>query len=172
MFVEDVDRANLRQGDILCGIRFPRLTFEDERVLGKITAEEEHESQAPAVTIVTHDHRGDALWLTGLVPLRLSFCAVLAQCCDLELRYGKFCMPAFAVARLIPTPPSILGNNEKLASLRANKDPRSPTDPGYINYFYIGSHARLDDKEWVVDYNQTVSIPGSEFTSTTTLSKA
>jgi hypothetical protein len=74
-------------------------------------------------------------------------------------------MPAFAVARLIPVPPSILANPEKLASLRANKDPRSPTDPGYINYFYIGSQPRLDNKEWIVDYNQTICIPGSEFAS-------
>jgi len=163
MFVDEVDAQNLRQGDILSGIRFPRLVLEDERVLGKISAEAKHHCEAPAVTVLTHDHRGDTLWLTGQVPLRICFGIVLSQCCDLELKNGKFRMPAFALARLIPIPPTILANPLKLISLRANKDPRDPNDPGYINYFHIPSHALLGDQEWVVDYNQTICIPGSEF---------
>jgi len=74
-------------------------------------------------------------------------------------------MPAFAVARLIPIPRGISEDPQKLASLRLNKDPRNPKHPAYINSFPIQAHSRLEGKEWVVDYNQTIAIPGSEFPS-------
>ena len=32
-----------------------------------------------------------------------------------------------------------------------------------MNFFYVPQHERLNGKEWVVDYNQTIAIPGSEF---------
>ena len=74
-------------------------------------------------------------------------------------------MPAFAVARLIPVPPAIVSDPQRFASLSENKDPRSG-DPGYINFFYIPAHEKLGGKDWVIDYNQVLSIPGSEFHAT------
>jgi hypothetical protein len=47
--------------------------------------------------------------------------------------------------------------------LSGNKDPRRSNDPGYINLFYIPPDERLDGKEWVVDYNQLISVPAVEF---------
>jgi hypothetical protein len=32
-----------------------------------------------------------------------------------------------------------------------------------LNLFYIPQHERLNGKDWVIDYNQTTAIPGSEF---------
>ena len=72
-------------------------------------------------------------------------------------------MPAFVVARLIPVPARILADPQRLESLRANKDPRMGSDPGFINLFHISINERLGDAEWIVDFNQFVSIPGSEF---------
>src|SRR5262249_53342336 len=69
---------------------------------------------------------------------------------------------AFTVARLVPVKQSIIADRNKLTSLRANKDPRS-TEPGFIDYFYISAQPQIDDKEWMVDFSQIVSLPKSEF---------
>ncbi len=71
-------------------------------------------------------------------------------------------MPTLAVARLIPIPLQLAADAQRLASLRENKDPRNP-DPGYLNFFYLSRHERLDDREWVVDFNQLACIPCSEY---------
>jgi hypothetical protein len=104
------------------------------------------------------------------VPARRSFQALrmlaessLSQCCDIAPRRGRILQPTIALARLIPVPPGLAGNADKLASLQANKYPLNPEDPGYINLFHIPEHPLLDGREWVVDYNQVLSIPATEF---------
>jgi hypothetical protein len=72
-------------------------------------------------------------------------------------------MPAFALARLIPIPKQIATDAQRLASLKSNKDPRVGSDPGYINLFFVEPNPALSGKEWVVDFNQTICIPGKEF---------
>ncbi len=165
MFIEDADMTCLRQGDVLKGIPFPLIRPQDLCVLGSVIDEGRSHSQAPTLVAATHKHRDDPYWLKAQMQVRLSFCAVLSQCCDLELKHGRFQMPAFAVARLVRIPKSILDSSEKLASLSANKDPRDPKDPGYINFFYMPLRASLENQEWIVDYNQTLCIPGSEFSA-------
>jgi hypothetical protein len=161
MFVVDADKSSLRQGDILAGIPFPRLDLGSIVILGKIT--EVTSGPLPSILPVNTIHRDDPNWITAQVPVRISFAVVISQCCDLEPRHGRFRLPAFAVARLIPVPKAIAEDESKLASLRSNKDPRDLTEPGYINFFHIQSHEKLENREWVVDFNQTLSIPGSEF---------
>jgi hypothetical protein len=163
MFVEAADVTSLRQGDILDGIPFPRLTMSDISLLGGISAEPSQPA-LPKLSIVTATHRDDPNWLIAQIPIRLSYCAVISQCCDLEPRSGKMSLPAFAVARLIPVPKAIVADAQRLASLESNKDPRNGSDPGYINFFHV-QHPLLGGKNWVVDYNQCLSIPGREFPS-------
>jgi hypothetical protein len=162
MFVKDADMTCLRQGDILEDIPFPLLRSEDFIYLGKVDPQRA-QSAASTLSSVTRIIRNDPNWLTAQLPVRLSFCAVISQCCDLEPRHGKISMPAFAVARLIIVPPGIIADPQRLGSLQNNKDPRDPNDPGYLNLFYIPQHERLNGKDWVIDYNQTTAIPGSEF---------
>lgn len=162
MFVQDADLTRLRQGDILQAIPFPLLSTGELVFLGKPEAYPQN-SAVPDLTCLTKPHRNDPNWLTIQVPARLSFCTVLSQCCDLEPRHGKIRMPAFVVARLIPIPRAIIDDAQRFASLRANKDPRNAEDPGYINFFYIPQDDLLRGQEWVVDFNQTTSIPCSEF---------
>lgn len=50
-----------------------------------------------------------------------------------------------------------------MASLMANKDPRDQEDPGYIDYFYLEPHARLQNLDWVVHYHQIISLPTEDF---------
>lgn len=164
MFLEVADATCLRQGDILGGIPFPRLNAAEIRILGTLSPETP-QSGVPTLAAKTNTHRDDASWLTAQYPARLSFCAIFSQCCYLELRGDQLRIPAFSLARLIAIPRGIVSDPQGLASLRANKDPRNARDPGYLNFFHIPAHDRLDGKEWVVDYNQTISIPGSEFPS-------
>jgi hypothetical protein len=162
MFVQDADMACLRQGDIVAGIPFPLLGLKEVLILATMLPERS-EVALPILAPSTRVHRDDPNWLTCQMPVRLSFCAVVSQCCDLEPRYGKILMPSFAVARLIPVPARIVADPQRLSSLRENKDPRNVADPGYVNLFHVPAHERVDGKEWVVNYNQMIAIPGSEF---------
>jgi len=67
-----------------------------------------------------------------------------------------------AVARLVPVKSSIIKDSDKLASLRANKDPRYQNDSGFLDYFYL-SPAVSGGGEWVVDFSQIASFPGTEY---------
>jgi len=162
MFVPEADMSCLRQGDILKEIPFPLLSTQDLLVLGSV-AEHQGQSQRRSLVAVTRVHRQDPDWVTAQIPIRFCYCAVLSQCCDLAPRHDKIRMPTISLARLIPVPARILNDPEALASLRGNKDPRNVADPGFINLFYVPAHEYLDATEWVVDYNQTVSIPSQEF---------
>ncbi len=164
MFLEVADMTCLRQGDVLEDIPFPRLASAEISILGRISPESS-QSAVPKLSAVTNQHRDDQNWLVAQVPVRLSFCAIISQCCDLEPRHNELRIPTFAVARLIPIPRHVSSDSQRLASLRSNKDPRSGSDPGYINFFHVPAHDRLERKEWVVDYNQIICVPGKEFPS-------
>lgn len=164
MFLQVADADCLRQGDILQGIPFPRLASGEVAILGRLTPETS-QPDVPKLSAITNTHREDQNWLLAQVPVRLSYCAIVSQCCDLEPRNGKLDIPTFAAARLRPIPKAILSDPQRLASLRANKDPRGGSDPGYINLFHIPAHVLLDKKEWIVDYNQIFCIPREEFPS-------
>jgi hypothetical protein len=162
MFVPAADMTCLRQGDILDGITFPRLSTAETCVLGRLPPEPSQPT-IPHLPALTSTHREDPQWLTAQLPVRLSYCAVMSQCCDLEPRNGKIGIPAFALARLIPVPRQIVEDAQRFASLQSNKDPRVGSDPGYVNLFYIPQRPELGAKDWVVDFNQITSIPGKEF---------
>jgi hypothetical protein len=162
MFAAQTDQGCLRQGDILAEIPFPRLSAKDVLILGSVA---QGERRATGITLApaTHTHRDDPGWLTGQLPIRTTFCIIISQCCDLEPRHGRIETPAFAVARLIAVPKRIVEDPQRLARLRANKDPRDSSDHGYINLFHIPAHSSLQGREWVVDYNQLLSIPSIDF---------
>lgn len=165
MFLQDADmeRDRLRQGDILARIPFPLLETEKLTVLGQIQPGGA-DLPYPVINTRLHRHREDPHFFWGQLPLRMSLCAVLSNCCEVEPRHGKLLQPAFVVARLIPIKDSILNDSEKLESLRANRDPRGATpNRGYMDYFYIQACPRLDNKEWMVDFSQVFSIPNTNF---------
>ena|SRR5882724_3086661 len=162
MFVPVADMTCLRQGDILDGIPFPRLSAADTCILGRLPPEVT-QPLIPRLPALTSTHRDDSQWLTAQIPIRLSFCAVISQCCELEPRNGQIGIPVFALARLIPIPKQILADVQRLTSLKSNKDPRDGSDPGYVNLFYVPARPELNEREWTIDFNQTVSIPSKEF---------
>ncbi|MGA6984853.1 MAG: hypothetical protein WBZ01_02260 [Terriglobales bacterium] len=152
------DVANLRQGDILEGIPFPLIDHSTLQVLGAIKLDRDFNA-LPEIAAKTHKQRQDAEWLTALVPVRFGFCIVLSNCCDLEPRDGTISAPVFNLARLHPIPENLRNNPDLFDSLKANKDPRHPTDPGYIDFFYLEPHALLQGRDWRVHYNQVTTLP-------------
>jgi hypothetical protein len=160
MFLTDADMNGLRQGDILANLPFPLVRSVDLRFLGSLHGD------APIFRPTQTKHRDDPEWLTCQLLVRMGFGALLSQCCNVELQpSGKPRTPSFAIARLIPIPAHFLGSIEKLESLRANKDPRNPNphEQGYINLFHITLHERLQNREWVVDFNQVFSLPAEDY---------
>ena len=160
MFLVDADRdtACLRQGDILKNILCPRISTDEVRFLGIISPSGDVATISGERTI----ERDEPLWKCQMLA-RVGVVAVISQCCDIAPYHGKITQPAIALARLTPLPAGPAKDPAKLASLRANKFPLNPADPGYINYFHIPECAELGGKEWVIDYNQIISIPKTEF---------
>jgi hypothetical protein len=132
-------------------------------VLGEVTSHEGFAS-IPILVAKLHQQRDDQEWATAVAPVRFGFCAVLSNCCDLEPRNGRVLTPAVVLARLRPITPDIRNSPERLASLRANKDPRDRTDPGYVDFFYLEPHELLQQQDWRVNFNQVVSLPTTDIT--------
>ena len=162
MFAAEADPNCLRQGDILASLPFPLIKPQALAAIGTYNPIG-GEGGAPLFTPVTSSHREDPGWLTLQNMWRLVFGAVISQCCDLAPRNGRILLPAVALARLVPITQSTTRDAAKLASLRANKDPRDDADPGVIKLFYIPPHEKLGGTEWTVDYNQVFSIPSNEY---------
>lgn len=155
---EGFDIASLRQGDILEGVPFALLDHKTIQLLGTIVLDQDF-STIPNISAATHRQREDPEWLSAVIPIRFGFCIVLSNCCDLEPREGKISAPVFNLARLHPVPDSIRNNAALFDSLRANKDPRDPNDPGYIDFFYLEPHELLQNRDWRVHYNQVTTLP-------------
>jgi len=160
----DVEKNCLRQGDILDAVPFPIIDV-DAAILGKFDSDAGMQIPHPKIVTIPREHRTQHDCFTMQVKTRLAPGAVLSHCCELELRNGKCLLPMIALARIMPVKASTAQNAQKLASLRGNKDPRSPQDPGYLDYFYLEAHESLGGIENVVDFSQVSSIPGSEYSS-------
>jgi hypothetical protein len=155
------DNAALRQGDILAGIPYPLLEQGKIQVLGAIP-QDYASAGLPNISSKTHTHRTETDWVTLMVPARFCFCAVLSNCCDLEPRNGNVRAHAVVLARVRTINNDTRNSPERFNSLKANKDPRDPDDPGYIDYFYLESHALLNGQDWSVDFSQVVTMPTTD----------
>lgn len=153
--------AVLRQGDVLAGIPYPLLEHSKTHVLGEI-AENYDYAGLPSISPKTHDHRGEGGWVSIQIPARFCFCAVLSNCCDLEPHGGNIRAHAVTLARLRTISNDIRNSPVRFNSLKANKDPRDPEDPGYIDYFYLEPHALLQGQDWSVNYSQIVTLPTTD----------
>jgi hypothetical protein len=159
-----VDRRSLRQGDILTAVVFPIIDAETV-VLGKLDSQVNIEAPHPRIVVLPREHRGNSDCLTLQIKARLSSCSVVSHCCELELRHGKCFLPMISLARIIPVKESIIGDPQKINSLRANKDPRSQTDLGYIDYFWLQPAATIGRGEFLVDFSQITAIPATEYST-------
>lgn len=152
------DVATLRQGDILEGVPFPLIDHRTVQLLGTIHLDRDFNA-LPQIEAKTHKQRQDSEWLTAQIPVRFGFCIVLSNCCDLEPHEGNIPAPVFTLARLHPIPENLRSNPDLFNSLKANKDPRDPNDPGYIDFFYLEPHVLLLGRDWRVHYNQVTTLP-------------
>lgn len=156
----DMDRECLRQGDILEGVLFPLLVADSIIFLGiRASASNGLSSGLRPKEI---EHRKSPAWTCQLMT-RIGYAAVISQCCDIAPRHGRINQPTIAFARLVHVPESIGRDETRLKSLRANKYPLNPEDPGFLNYYYVPTCERLGNQDWIVDYGQVVSVPSSEY---------
>jgi hypothetical protein len=160
MFVNDPEPNCLRQGDILRSIPYPLLHADNVRILGRLG--EGGEWNPASFEDDEIEHRKLPAWICQM-PTRVGFAVVISQCCDIAPQHGKIIQATIAFARLVPIPSAISKDTARLESLRSNKYPLNPDDPGYINYFYVAPHNQLAEQEWIVDYAQVLSIPSSAF---------
>ncbi len=130
-------------------------------LLGTIARDYDYEA-LPSISPKTHKHRADKGWVTIQVPARFGLCAVLSNCCDLEPRNGRIQAYAVTTARLRPVSPETRNDPDRFASLVANRDPRDPENPGYIDYFYLEPHALLEGTDWNVHFQQVVTLPTTD----------
>ncbi len=158
MFITDADMSCLRQGDILVNIPFPQLVSSRMSFLGSAALD----GVEPIFTAQTKTERNQPMYSLQL-DTRLSTAVVISQCCTLEPREGsRITAKAIALARLVPVPKEVLKNEERLAELRLNSDPRKP-GAQFVNVFWIAPHEKLGNREWIVDYAQVCALPAGEF---------
>jgi hypothetical protein len=155
---EDIERQCLRQGDILSCMPFP-IIDKEIAVLGRL---QDMTTPYPGIQTIPREHRKQPEYFTAQIKMRMSFVSIISHCCEIEIRNGKLMVPSVAVARIVPVKKTISSDSQKLASLKANKDPRLTNDPGYMDYFYLEPHPLLADSAWVVDFAQIASFASSE----------
>lgn len=99
-------------------------------------------------------------WLTGQIPVTVSFCAVLSQCCDVDA-HQKRPPPCFTLCRMVPVPDSIKKRDEFYRLLKENVDPYGD-QRSFFSLFYFGSHASLD-AEYIADFGQVMSVRWNDY---------
>jgi hypothetical protein len=159
------EAAALRQGDIIAQIPFLLPDLDKLCVLGGLSHGEPIVVGVPCapLTPVTHEANADKGWVTVQLPARFGLFAVTSHCCELERRNGRVRTPTLLLSRLRPISNDIRRNAENFASLRANKDSANPNDPGYKEMFYLEAHAELEGHDWVINFNQTITLPTTNF---------
>ncbi len=160
MFVENADPATLRQGDILGNVPFPLPPTKSEELIYLGTPKEVGREGIKLEPLVREIGRKRAHWLTAHVPVAISFCAVLSQCCELDPKQVSP-PPSFALCRLVPVPDSIRNRRDLYEVLRQNVDPYGDVRPFFL-LFYVGSHPRLAG-EYVADYGQTMTVRWGDY---------
>ena len=131
------------------------------QIVGTLSRGHTGEPQPP-VTPLPWPNSREAGYFWAQIPIRFCSCAVLSNCCDLEPRNGRLAPGYINLARLREIPNAIRDDPSRFASLQANRDPRDPISPGYIDFFYLAAHASLEGVDWRVHFNQITSIATSE----------
>jgi hypothetical protein len=147
MFIAEADKKELRQGDIIAAVWYPRIKFQDIRVVAPI----DHSDRDKI--IVTPELVGDKSgmeWVATQIEMTRRFVMILSQCCDLVMDKGRTRGIAAVVSPLVPVPERYRRKAE-YEVLRANKVEE------YVNIFYVEQHAPLPS-EFIVDFARVASI--------------
>ncbi len=147
MFIAAPDKSELRQGDIIAAVWFPRIRFEDIRLLAPVDSA--NLDQIVAVPHLVED-RGIE-WTIAQIQMARRYVMVLSQCCDLEMLKGRPRGLAAVVSPLVPVPDMYRKKPEYLAALRENRV------ESYVNHFYVEQAPPLPS-DFIVDFGRVVSI--------------
>jgi hypothetical protein len=161
MFVDEPDKSELRQGDIIKGLFYPLVDLDAIRLIGEpapdsfaVSSDDSEASSVVrpfALNPVATKKDGFELYEAQLKVFRGNF-IVLSQCCDLALNEkGKHEAHAFVLSPLINIPYPVQQDPEKLAALIAN------TFEHYVNFFFISQKPPLQ-QDYAVDFGRLVSV--------------
>ncbi len=146
MFIAAPDKKELRQGDILAGVWFPRIRFEDIRLVAHV----DHSDQEKIVAVPELVTDREMEWTTAQIQMTRRFVMVLSQCCDMVISGGNTRAQTLVVAPLVPVPDRYRRQIE-FDALRANKIEE------YVNLFYVEQRDPLPS-DFVVDFRRVVSV--------------
>ncbi|HEY9708247.1 MAG TPA: hypothetical protein V6D48_08590, partial [Oculatellaceae cyanobacterium] len=158
MFTQVLNKAELRQGDIIEGLYYPLINCGTLRILGEATNQPLSQNEDLSLTAISEKKEG-VTFLTAQVKVLRSFVVVLSQCCDLALRNDKLEAPAFVIAPLFEVPYQIKTKSERLSKLQEN------SLENFVNLFYIPQNEPLP-QDYVVDFGRLTSLPRAEFNFT------
>ncbi len=150
MFTETANVEELRQGDIIRGLYYPRLTCESLPLIGVPSPDAGHQVQALTLSASVRSE-GGIDWLSAQVPVLRGYAMILSPCCDLELRNGKLLVPAIIVAPLVPIAYAILKSAEDMALFKKN------SLENYTGLYYVAPQTPLD-QDCMVDFCRLVSV--------------
>jgi hypothetical protein len=155
MFMPELNRNELRQGDIIYGLYYPSMKCETLGLVGRVASPSTPVTESLSLSAVTEKSYGIE-WMSAQVQVFRGFSIILSQCCDLERRNGKLNYPAFVISPLQDIPYPIRTYPERLVDFQENSLGK------YINNFYILQSPPLP-QAYQVDFSMVVSVPRSEF---------
>jgi hypothetical protein len=152
MFTDALDKSELRQGDIISPLWYPRLREREISLLGAPTPDQD-EDHAVAL-VASGDEERRSWWFSGQVMMCRRFAMVLSQCCDVALDHGKMRGVALVLAPLFELPDKYL-KPDRLERFRQNAADE------YINSFYVEQRDPLP-RPFYVDFARVMSIPSTD----------
>lgn len=162
MFVEEIDKNELRQGDIIQGLFYPELNCSDLHMIGtpdkNLTNLQLNAEVQPHLLALTENKPKEGLAIfTAQVKVFYGYFILITQCCDIAKRdKGKPTLSAFVVSPLLEIPYQIRKDTERLTELQANNQ------GSFINFFYIHQHQPLSQDN-VIDFNRVVALPRAQY---------
>jgi hypothetical protein len=158
MFIDSPERSTLRQGDIIADVLFPlpRLTS-NFTFLGKFREKIKDDVCLDALTETYNKNN----WLIAHVQSQFSYCAVLSQCCDVNISKDKP-PPSFVLCRMLSVPDALRRGD--FQALKHNIDPYGSdvTQRPFFRLFYIEHEISLPH-DFVVDYAQVMTVAWKDY---------
>lgn len=155
MFLNEPNREELRQGDIIQGLYFPMMNCRTMEILGIPLEEEPQQENSLGLSARAERKSGFHLFSAKLLIAR-GLSIILSQCCDLERRNNNQDAIAMIVAPLRSIGRHIRDNSEKFSNLQSN------ILTHFVNQYYIPQYSPLQS-DYMVDFNLMVSIPQGEY---------
>ena len=154
MFSDTAD-PELRQGDIVEGLVFPKVICEALPVVG-VPSTGNHPIASPFNLTGSFDRNSGLEWFSAQIKVIRVYSMILSPCCDLQLREGRLSLPAILAAPLLDVTFKIRNSPDDLRIFKENRL------EDYTGQYYVEGHPPLP-RDYMVDFCRIVSIPSGEY---------